>query len=309
MWRMPLSLERSLTQFLEYLEIERGRSALTVRNYHFYLRRFLDWAKIKKPDEITLELVRKFRLFLNRDLAGREEDSLKKSTQNYHLIALRAFLKFLAKRDIASLSPEKIELAKQDGRHVSFLEADELKRMLAIAAKDRSIVGLRDRAILELLFSTGLRVSELANLQIEQVNLKQDEFTVKGKGSKHRVVFLSDDAKTALKAYLTIRHDVAPFLFVRHDRAKKGGSQALTPRSVQRIVDRYARAAGITKRVTPHTLRHTFATDLLRNGADIRSVQSLLGHESIITTQVYTHITDKELKRVYKQFHGKAKEE
>lgn len=306
---MAIALEKYLTQFLEYLEIERGRSLLTVKNYHFYLRRFVDWAKITRPEEITLELVRKFRLFLNRDLAGREEETLQKTTQNYHLIALRSFLKFLAKRDVASLSPEKIELAKQDGRHVNFLEQEELKRMLLLAAKDTSLVGLRDLAILELLFSTGLRVSELANLLIEQVNLKQEEFTIKGKGSKHRVVFLSDAAKAALKAYLTVRQDVAPFMFVRHDRAKKGGTQALTPRTVQRVIDGFARKAGITKRVTPHTLRHTFATDLLRNGADIRSVQSLLGHESIMTTQVYTHITDKELKRVYKQFHGKKSEE
>ncbi len=300
---MPSLIDKYLQQFLEYLEIERGRSLLTVKNYNFYLRRFIDWAKINQPSDITQELVRQFRLYLNRDLAGREEETLQKTTQNYHLIALRSFLKFLAKRDIKSLSPEKIELAKQEGRHVSFLEAEELKRMLLLAARDTSLVGLRDRAILELLFSSGLRVSELANLLIEQINLKLDEFTIKGKGSKHRVVFLSPSAKQCLKMYLEARQDVAPFMFVRHDRAKKGGVAALTPRSVQRVIDGFARNAGITKRVTPHTLRHTFATDLLRNGADIRSVQSLLGHSSIVTTQVYTHITDKELKRVYTKFH------
>ncbi|HCC83500.1 TPA: hypothetical protein DEP96_01470 [Candidatus Uhrbacteria bacterium] len=302
---MAKLIDKYLQQFLEYLEIERGRSLLTVKNYCFYLRRFLDWSAISEPSDITQEVVRKFRLFLNRDLAGREEANLQKTTQNYHLIALRSFLKFLAKRDIASLSPEKIELAKQEGRHVSFLEAEELKRMLLLAARDTSLVGLRDRAILELLFSSGLRVSELSNLLIEQVNLKLDEFTIKGKGSKHRVVFLSPAAKQCLKMYLDVRQDVAPFMFVRHDRAKKGGVAALTPRSVQRVIDGFARNAGITKRVTPHTLRHTFATDLLRNGADIRSVQSLLGHSSIVTTQVYTHITDKELKRVYTKFHDK----
>ncbi len=306
---MANTLERYIIQFLEYLEIERGRSVLTTKNYHFYLRRFVDWAKITNPSEITRDMVRQYRLYLNRELAGREEDNLKKTTQNYHLIALRSFLKYLAKNDVETLSPEKIELAKQDGRHVEFLESEELQRMLLLAAKDSTIVGLRDHAVLELLFSTGLRVSELSNLLIEQVNLKQDEFTVKGKGSKHRVVFLSDSAKTTLGKYLENRRDVAPFMFVRHDRAKKGGVAALTPRTVQRIVDGFARAAGISKRVTPHTLRHTFATDLLRNGADIRSVQSLLGHESIMTTQVYTHITDKELKRVYKQFHGKKQED
>lgn len=297
-------------EFLEYLEIERGRSEKTVRNYDFYLSRFAVWAKFPNPIEINNELIRKYRLHLNRDLVGRESAQLKKNTQNYHLIALRAFLKYLAKRDIKSLSSEKIELAKQSTRHVSFLEADELKRFLLAPEKDPTIVGVRDKAILELLFSTGLRVSELANLLIEGINLKLEEFTVLGKGSKHRVVYLSDAARRAIKAYLERRRDVSPFLFVRHDRARKFTPSAhpLTPRSIQRIVDRYSREAGITKRVTPHTLRHTYATDLLRNGADIRSVQSLLGHESITTTQVYTHITDKELKRVYKEFHDKGAE-
>lgn len=300
-------MDNYLQQFLEYLEIERGRSPQTVRNYHFYLARFADWSGVTLPAQIDLELVRKYRLYLNRELEGREETHIKKNTQNYHLIALRAFLKYLAKHDVRTLSAEKIELAKQETRHVSFLESDELHRMLAIPRRDTSIVGLRDTAILELFFSTGLRVSELANLLIEQVNLTIDEFTVKGKGSKHRVVFLSDAAKKAVKRYLDARQDTSPYIFVRHDRAAiVTVGQPLTPRSIQRLVDRYARAAGITKAVTPHTLRHTFATDLLRNGADIRSVQSLLGHESITTTQVYTHITDKELKRVYKQFHGKT---
>ncbi len=310
---MPKIFDKYLKEFLEYLEIERGRSDKTVRNYNFYLKRFANWAKDPNPLQITSELVRKYRLHLNRDLAGREEAQLKKTTQNYHLIALRAFLKYLAKRDIKSLAAEKIELAKQGTRHVSFLEVEELKRFISAPDKDPSIVGTRDKAVLELLFSTGLRVSELASLKIDMINLKRDEFTVLGKGSKHRVVFLSEDARRAIKAYLGRRRDVSPYLFVRHDRAKqnsqtKDGAQPLTPRSVQRIVDRYAREAGITKRVTPHTLRHTYATDLLRNGADIRAVQSLLGHESITTTQVYTHITDKELKRVYKEFHDKKTE-
>ncbi|MFZ2681726.1 MAG: site-specific tyrosine recombinase/integron integrase [Patescibacteria group bacterium] len=299
-----------LKEFLEYLEIERGRSDKTVRNYHFYLKRFSDWANNPNPAEISGELVRKYRLHLNRNVAGREEAQLKKNTQNYHLIALRAFLKYLAKRDVQTLAPEKIELSKQGSRHVSFLEAEELKRFLEAPVGDPSIVGARDKAILELLFSTGLRVSEIANLRIDAINLKLDEFTVLGKGSKHRVVFLANPARIAIKTYLERRRDVSPYLFVRHDRARKftPGAHPLTPRSIQRIVDRYARMAGITKRVTPHTLRHTYATDLLRNGADIRSVQSLLGHESITTTQVYTHITDKELKRVYHQFHDKTGE-
>ncbi len=300
--------DKYLKEFLEYLEIERGRSDKTVRNYHFYLKRFADWAKNPNPAEITSEMVRKYRLHLNRSVSGREEAQLKKNTQNYHLIALRSFLKYLAKRDVKSMAAEKIELAKQGSRHVSFLEADELKRFLLAPEKDPTIVGSRDKAVLELLFSTGLRVSEIANLRIDGINLKLDEFTVLGKGSKHRVVFMSAAARAAIKAYLERRRDVSPYLFVRHDRARKftPGAHPLTPRSIQRIVDRYAREAGITKQVSPHTLRHTYATDLLRNGADIRSVQSLLGHESITTTQVYTHITDKELKRVYTEFHDKS---
>jgi site-specific recombinase XerD len=303
-------LEKYIKEFLEYLEIERGRSEKTVRNYHFYLTRFSDWAASPNPQEITSEMVRKYRLYLNRDISGREESTLKKNTQNYHLIALRSFLKYLAKRDVKSMAAEKIELAKQGTRHVSFLDAEEFERFRKGPEKDPTIVGYRDKAILEMLFSTGLRVSELANLKIENVNLKRDEFTVLGKGRKHRIVYMSDDAKRALKAYIDHRKDTSPYLFVRHDRARRVAShtsQPLTPRSVQRIVDRYAREAGITKRVTPHTLRHTYATDLLRNGADIRAVQSLLGHESITTTQVYTHITDKELGRVYKEFHDKKK--
>lgn len=307
---MPHALDKYIKEFLEYLEIERGRSEKTVRNYHFYLRRFAEWANDPNPADIEMEMVRNYRLHLNRNIAGREEGQLKKNTQNYHLIALRAFLKYLAKRDVKTMASEKIELAKQGTRHVSFLEAEELKRFLEAPEKDPTIVGSRDKAIIELLFSTGLRVSELASLRIDGINLKLEEFTVLGKGSKHRVVFLSENARRAIKTYIERRRDVSPFLFVRHDRARKftPGAHPLTPRSVQRIVDRYAREAGITKRVTPHTLRHTYATDLLRNGADIRSVQSLLGHESITTTQVYTHITDKELKRVYKEFHDKTDE-
>ncbi len=302
-------LAKYIKEFLEYLEIERGRSDKTIKNYHFYLTRFSDWAKHPNPQEITMEMVRNYRLHLNRDISGREETNLKKNTQNYHLIALRSFLKYLAKRDVKSMAAEKIELAKQGTRNVSFLESEEFERFRAGPLSDPTIVGYRDKALLELLFSTGTRVSEASTLKIDNINLKRDEFTVLGKGKKHRVVYLSEDARRAIKAYLDHRKDTSPFLFVRHDRARHSSttSHPLTPRSVQRIVDRYARLAGITKRVTPHTLRHTYATDLLRNGADIRAVQSLLGHESITTTQVYTHITDKELGRVYKEFHDKKK--
>ena len=300
-------LQSYITQFLEYLEVERGRSPKTVANYDFYLRRFADWARSPAPSSISQDMIHKYRLYLNRDLEGREDTNLKKSTQNYHLIALRSFLKYLAKIDVRSLAPEKIELAKTGTRHIEFLEADELERFRRAPVNVEGLVGLRDKAIIELLFATGMRVGEASKLKIDQVNLRRDEFTVKGKGSKHRVVFLSDEAKAALANYLRVRKDLSPYLFVSHDRAKaaRGTPGPLTPRSVQRIVERYATEAGITKKITPHVLRHTYATDLLRNGADIRSVQAMLGHESITTTQVYTHVTDKELKRVHKKFHGK----
>lgn len=316
---MP-STNKLITDFLEYLEIEKGRSAKTIRNYDFYLRRFSDWAKNPSAAGINKEMIRKYRLWLNRSVPGRSEETLKKNTQNYHLIALRAFLKYLSRRDIKSLAPEQIELAKQPTRSVEFLEEDELERLLnAPMSKHRrktaesgwSVVQMRDRAILETLFSTGLRVSELANLKIEQINLKRDEFTVRGKGDKPRVVFLSDEAKKWIKNYLAKRKDTSPYLFVSHDRAKKGRGNTgpLTPRSIERMVKRYARDAGITKRITPHTMRHTFATDMLMAGADIRAVQDLLGHASITTTQIYTHITNKQLKQVHKKFHGKSRKD
>lgn len=310
---MMKTLHALITDFLEYLEVERGRSARTIRNYDFYLHRFAKWAKNPTPSKITRDLVHRYRLYLNRLEQGREDVTIKKSTQNYHLIALRSFLKYLARHDITSMPPEQIELAKQSKRTVDFLEADELNRLLNSppfqGGARGGLIALRDKAILELLFSAGLRVSELTGLKIEQVNLKRDEFTVRGKGDKPRVCFLSDSAKAALRAYLDKRRDTSPYLFVSHDRAKGKRPDAgpLTPRSVQRIVERYATEAGITKKISPHTLRHTFATDLLLSGADIRSVQSMLGHESITTTQVYTHITNKQMKDVHKRFHGKQR--
>ncbi len=304
-------LDKHITDFLEYLEVERGRANRTIKNYDFYLRRFSRWAGNVAPGKISKDLVRKYRLFLNREVPGREEETIKKNTQNYHLIALRSFLKFLAKRDVVSLASEQIELAKQSNRTVEFLEIEELERILkAPDTHAEGLVGLRDKAILETLFASGMRVSELCSLKIEQVNLNRDEFTVRGKGDKPRVVFLSDASKVALKKYLAARKDAAPYMFVSHDRAKAGRGEvgALTPRSVERLVIYYAKAAGIPKKVTPHTLRHTFATDLLLSGADIRSVQSMLGHASITTTQVYTHITNKTLHDVHKKFHGKSGE-
>ena len=309
---MANAIQSFLTQFLEYLEIEKNRSQLTVRNYDFYLHRFLEFAKISSPAQITLEKVRQFRLYLNRLAVNGKP--LKKSTQNYHIIALRSFLKFLAKRDVKALAAEKLELMKIGERSVDFLEGSDLERVLdaPLKAKSAEVIRLRDRAILELLFSTGLRVSELANLKTEAINLKRDEFTVRGKGDKPRVVFLSNQARLAISKYLAERMDQSPYLFVSHDRAARAREGAkeekpLTPRSVQRMVEKYSRAAGLTKHVTPHTLRHSYATDLLMNGADIRSVQAMLGHASINTTQIYTHVTNRQLRDVHKAFHGRQR--
>lgn len=308
---LSMQLNTLITDFLEYLEIERNRSQKTLKNYDFYLRRFVQLSGAKTPNDITSDRVRKFRIMLNRFTNKITGEPLKKKTQNYHMIALRAFLKYLAKRDIASLAAEKIELAKQEDRQVEFLEGNELDDLMEapLKAKSSDKLKYRDKAVLELLFSTGLRVSELANLKIENVNLKREEFSVRGKGGKIRVVFLSDQAKYWIKEYLSKRNDTSPYLFVAHDRAQNAREhdedRPLTTRSIERMVERYAKQAGIMKKITPHTLRHSYATDLLRNGADIRSVQSMLGHASITTTQIYTHVTDQGLKEIYKKFHSK----
>lgn len=303
-----LSLVELKKQFLEYLEIERGRSVKTVENYDRYLERFFTFAKVKKPSDLTEEQIREFRLHLNRQpgtkLGGRVEP-MKRRTQNYYLIALRAFLKFMRKRGIEALSPERIELAKVPERSIDLISPQELKRLMS-APDAKSIEGLRDRAILELFFSTGLRISELCALSIDDVDLTREEFSVRGKGDKVRVVFLSDAAKATLRDYLSKRKDLDDALFVRYGRkANDGGELRLQPRAVQRLLKRYAAAAGITRKVTPHVIRHSFATDLLSNGADLRSVQALLGHAHIGTTQVYTHVTDKHLREVHKKFHSK----
>jgi len=303
-------LDQLITDFLEYLEIERGRSNRTIKNYDFYLRRFSSFAKNPAPADVTRDLIHAYRLWLNRMESGRQREQLSKSTQNYHLISLRSFLKYLAKQGIATLASEQIELAKTPQRQVAFLEAEELDRLLIAPERTATgLIALRDKAILELLFSTGLRVSELSELKIEGVNLKRDEFTIQGKGGKTRLVFLSSTAKESIKIYLGKRRDTSPFMFVSHDRAKQGRETVgpLTPRSIQRMVERYTSAVGITKHITPHSLRHTFATDLLLSGADIRSVQSMLGHASITTTQIYTHITNNQMKDVHHKFHGKQR--
>lgn len=298
--------------FLQYLELEKGRSKKTIASYRLSLEKFFGFAKDIRPEDITLNSIKKYRLWLNSStslttsrLPQASAKELKKITQNYHLIVLRAFLKYLAKNNITTLAPEKIELAKIPERQVNFLEAEEIDQLLDFNPAD-SLRLLRDKAILELLFSTGLRVSELANLKRTDINLKKDEFSVRGKGGKIRPIFTSESAREAIRAYLARRADPEPALFASIPRNKTPLTQ-LTPRSIERMIKKYAVRAGITKKITPHTLRHSFATDLLINGADIRSVQSMLGHSSITTTQIYTHITDRQLREIHKNFHGKKR--
>lgn len=295
--------------FVESLEVERGRSQKTAENYHLYLERVIEFVGDITVDKITSELVRKYRLWLNRykNINGEELSPL---TQSYHLIALRSFLVYCSRRDIATLTPEKIELPKVKRKQVSFLDNNELVRLIN-AVDVNSTTGLRDRAIVELLFSSGLRVSELCNLDRNHVNLNRGEFMVRGKGQKDRPVFVSPEATEWLAKYLGTRKDSATPLFIRYSGAKtgddKGESFRLSPRSVQRMVQNYAKLSGLTKHVSPHTLRHSFATDLLMNGADIRSVQSMLGHSNISTTQIYTHVTDQHLHDVHKKYHRSNK--
>ncbi len=307
-------------QFLEYVEIERGRSLNTVRNYEHYLDVFFEFGKIDHVDDINENILREFRLHLNRSrgvkVKGQSQGTMKKATQNYYLIALRSFLKYLRKRGIEALTPDAIELAKTGSRDIDPLSGDELKRFLEAPMvenlsntksekkqSEKNIVRYRDRALLELFFSTGLRLSELCSLN-RGLDLSKDEFSIRGKGDKVRVVFISDRARDAVKKYLSVRKDFAEPMFVNVS-GKSSADMRLTPRSIERIVKHYATVAGISKRVTPHVLRHSFATDLLSNGADIRSVQVMLGHANIATTQVYTHVTDKQLREVHKKFHGK----
>ncbi|MBY0472939.1 tyrosine-type recombinase/integrase [Patescibacteria group bacterium] len=313
---MAETLASLKTQFLEYLEIEKGRSVKTVENYDRYLTRFLAFSKITSPSKLTEQSVREFRLHLNRQSGV--SGTMKHKTQNYYMISLRAFLKFLRKREIESLNPERIELAKVGARDLDLITAQELERLMqapysAKASQGKNsnnLTALRDVAILELFFSTGLRVSELCSLN-RDLDLSRDEFSIRGKGEKVRVVFLSPAAKKALKEYLDKRGDMDDALFVQYGKNAKAnppaGGLRLTPRSIERLVKKYATRAGITRKVTPHVIRHSFATDLLGNGADLRSVQALLGHANITTTQVYTHVTDKHLHEVHKKFHGQRR--
>lgn len=297
---------KAKTDFLEYLEIEQNRSQNTIKNYDHYLTRLIDYAGDIAVTDIDDALIRKWRLWLNR-LGTNVSDEMQKNTQNYHLIALRSFLKFCAKRNIAALAPNRIELARTHRKQVTFLNVDELVRLFSQPDLSKQ-QGLRDRAILELLFSSGLRVSELVGLDRDHINLKRREFTVRGKGQKDRPVFISQQAADWIHQYLQKRTDTTRPLFIRYSGTKKvdltGNFHRLTARSIQRMVSKYALLAGITKHVSPHTLRHSFATDLLMNGADLRSVQALLGHSNIATTQIYTHVTDPHLKSVHEHFHN-----
>ena len=297
--------------FIESLEIENGRSTKTAENYQFYLERFMSFTSDIKPEDITKETVRKYRLWLNR-LTSEHGDNLSLITQNYHLIALRGFLKYLANRDIKSLSPDYVSLPKVVKKQVSFLHFDEVQRMLN-EVDTSTEEGLRDRAILELLFAGGLCVSEFVSLDKEHINVERREFTVRGKGKKDRPIFFTKSAAKWIGEYLDARTDALPALFLSYSRnASKpdnsGNYRRLSVRSIQNIVNKYAKLAGITKQVTPHTMRHSFATDLLMNGADIRSVQDMLGHSNISTTQVYTHITDVHLKEIHDQFHSETED-
>ena len=301
-------VSEALTDFLEHLEIEGGRSQNTIRNYSLYLERFIEFAGDIEVVKITSEMIRRYRLWLNRYKNDNDGKELSILTQSYHLIALRGFLTYLSRRDIPSLSADKIILPKTVRKQVTFLQYDEVVNLIDNIPLDNE-QGLRDRAIIELLFSSGLRVSELVNLNRDHINLKRREFMVRGKGQKDRPVFVSQHAAEQVENYLQARQDSLPALFLNYSRRStkpttSGDYRRLSARSIQRMISHYARLAGITKHVSPHTMRHSFATDLLMNGADLRSVQSLLGHSSISTTQVYTHVTDQHLKDIHERFHS-----
>lgn len=306
-----MDLHKLLQEFLEYLELERNVSRLTIRNYKHYMERFLGFlgGQVPSPSDITSDKIREYRLFLSR-YADAHEMTLKRVTQNYHLIALRSFLKFLIKRGVKVIAPETVELGKAESHSIKFLERDAVERLLNMP-QISTPEGFRDKAILELLFSTGLRVSELVALNRDQVNLDRKEFGVIGKGRRARVVFLSDAAAEWLGRYLKSREDNWKPMFIRYagktpDEADKTGeSRRLTARSIQRSVEKYAKKARLPVKITPHGLRHSFATDLLSSGADLRAIQELLGHKNVSTTQIYTHITNPQLREIHQKFHRK----
>lgn len=307
------NLDILINKFLEHLEIERNCSKLTIRNYRFYLLRFRTWYEKEYPgkniENLNIDIVRKYRFFLS-NYSDEKGLTLKRVTQSYYIIAIRSFLKFLIKNDYSALPPEKIDLPKGESKSLKFLEKNHLRELFN-AVDISNEAGLRDRAILEALFSTGLRVSELSKLNRDQINFKTREFGVIGKGGRARVVFVSDSAAFWLSKYLDERSDVFKPLFIRYSRdvnsQDKGEKMRLTARSIERTVEKYAKKSRIPIKASPHTLRHSFATDLLSNGADIRSVQEMLGHKNISTTQIYTHITNPQLKQVHQKFHGRNK--
>ena len=311
-----MDLRTAIDRFLEYCELDRNLSQKTVRMYSYYMEFFHTWIikELKIENEalnvkdIDEEMVRKFRLYLSREYFNPFKGELKRQTQNYFLVALRSFFRFLVKKNLATLSPEQIELGKISERTIKFLSPEDVQKLLT-ASDISKIRGLRDRALMEMLFSTGLRVSELVGLDKDHVNLKEQEFSVIGKGRKVRVVFLSDNATQWLERYLRERDDPYKPLFIRYSGPKPKGSLSdahfrLTARSVERLIDKYRKKAGITIRIGPHVLRHSFATDLLKHGADIRTVQEMLGHKNIATTQIYTHVTNIRLKEVHKKYHS-----
>ncbi|MCS6789053.1 MAG: tyrosine-type recombinase/integrase [Patescibacteria group bacterium] len=288
-----------INDYINYLEIEKGRSPKTQQNYLRYLKEFINFSKINLASEITEQKIRSFRLYL-------AQKNIKKITQSYYLIALRNFLKYLIRQNIKTLSPEKIELPKISRKQIEILEYNELEKLLN-APKENDLRTLRDKAILETLFSTGLRVSELCNLN-RYINLERGEITVRGKGDKLRVVFLSERAKKAIKNYLEKRVDTEEALFISLSHSKNPKVLGrITPRTIERLIDYWSRRAGISQKVWPHMIRHSYATDLLINGADLRAVQELLGHQNISTTQVYTHLTNKELREIHRAFHAKRR--
>ena len=312
-------MNKRIRDFLEYLELERGHSQLTIRNYSAYLEKFAEFAEengITSVSKIDLEIIKKWRLVLHRR-------NLSNKTLNYYMIAIRSFLKYLSKIDQKSLVPEKIELADTPDREIQFLEKEEVARILE-AFSGSGVLDLRNRAILETLFTTGLRVSELVGLNRDEINLERNEFAITGKGGKRRLVFMSDSASLYLQKYLDKRLDLDKAVFAKlkikdkksKDSKEKGEKKGyedlggrLTTRQVERIVKEAAKKAGVVKKVTPHVMRHSFATDILRSGADLRSVQNLLGHSSVTSTQAYTHVTDKHLKEIHKKYHHRQEED
>ncbi|HET9946955.1 MAG TPA: tyrosine-type recombinase/integrase [Patescibacteria group bacterium] len=312
---LPSPLEKQITDFLEYLSVEKNSSKLTIRDYKHYLLVFSDWYSSALPgktlEHLDLATVRKFRVFLSERIDAKGM-TLARVTQNYYIIALRSFLKFLIKNDYKTLEPTKIDLPKTESRSLKFLDREQVER-LVMAPDTSEESGVRDRAILELLFSTGLRVSELCKLNHEKVNIERREFGVIGKGGRARVVFISDRAATWISKYLSERKDTFKPLFIRYsgkvEEENGGEKMRLTPRSVERMVKKYVKAARIPVDATVHTMRHSFATDLLTNGADLRSVQEMLGHKNIATTQIYTHVTNKQLRDIHKNFHSGNKED